>query len=67
LKYRKKLRFKVVNYVAAGTVLWIVDPEAKEVEVYAPGKQAKLFRKNDTLDGGDVLPGFSLKVDPIFQ
>ncbi len=64
---QKKLRFKLANYMAAGTLLWIVDPEAKEVEVYAPGKAGKLFRIGDTLDGGDVLPGFSLKVDSIFQ
>jgi Uma2 family endonuclease len=59
------IRIKLVNYLNAGTVVWIVDPEKKQVEVYAPG-QAKKLGLDGTLDGGDVLPGFTLPVKEIF-
>jgi Uma2 family endonuclease len=59
------IRIKLVNYLNAGTVVWLVDPDKKQVEVYAPG-QAKKLGLNDTLDGGDVLPGFTLPVKAIF-
>ncbi|MCD4686215.1 MAG: Uma2 family endonuclease [Anaerolineae bacterium] len=59
-------RIKVINYVAAGTVVWLVDPEQKTVEVYTPGPRVITARLDDTLDGGAVLPGFSLAVREIF-
>jgi hypothetical protein len=44
--------------------VWYVDPERKEVDVYPKGnpKRKKTLGANDTLDGGDVLPGFTLPV-----
>lgn len=62
----KKVRTKIFNYTAAGTVVWVVDPEEKEVEVYIPGQPSKTLQLDDTLDGGDVLPGFMLSVKEIF-
>lgn len=59
------IRIKLVNYLRAGTVVWLVDPDKKEVEVYASG-QAKKLGLDGTLDGGDVLPGFTLPVKAIF-
>ena len=57
-----KMRLKVANYLAAGTTLWLVDPAAKTVEVYAPGQPARLLGQEDMLDGGTLLPGFSLPI-----
>lgn len=62
----KDIRFKVVNYLAAGTVVWVVDPEAQTVEVYTPNQPAQLLHITDTLTGGDFLPDFSLPVQTIF-
>ena len=62
----RKMTRKVVNYLAAGTLVWLVRPEEKQVEVYATGKPVKTLGINDTLDGGTVLPGFTLKVSEIF-
>jgi hypothetical protein len=36
------------------------------VEVYTPGAPARLLGLEDTLDGGAVLPGFTLPVRAIF-
>src|SRR5215475_10822900 len=62
----KKLLAKVANYLAAGTLVWIVYPEDREVEVYAPGKPVKKVSYDGTLTGGRVLPGFKLAVKDIF-
>ena len=40
--------------------------ESKEVEVYTPNQAVKVLDINSTLDGGDVLEGFSLAVRDIF-
>jgi len=57
---------KVVNYLAAGTVVWLVLPETREVEVYIPNKPKQTVGIDGVLDGGDVLPGFTLPVKDIF-
>jgi hypothetical protein len=43
-----------------------VRPVEQEVEVYAPGKPPEVKRIGDMLDGGDVLPGFTMAVKDIF-
>jgi Uma2 family endonuclease len=63
---QRNLFTKTVNYLAAGTLVWIVFPERKEVEVYTPGAALRVLGVADTLDGGDVLPGFTLAVKDIF-
>jgi Uma2 family endonuclease len=62
----RHLLWKLINYLRAGTTVWVVDPEEKLVEVYQPGPRVKTYNLNDTLDGGDVLPGFTLAVKDIF-
>ena len=62
----RRLRAKLLNYMAVGTLLWIVYPETQEVEIYAPGQPMKIVGIDGTLDGGDVLPGFKLAVKEIF-
>ncbi len=62
-----KMLRKIGNYLAAGTVLWLADPEQKTVDVYIPGQPRKTLRVGDFLEGGDVLPGFRLAVANIFS
>ena len=62
----KLLTIKVANYLAAGTLVWVVYPDEKEVAVYAPGQPARILTAEDELSGGDVLPGFALAVKDIF-
>lgn len=66
LPSQERLRFKIGNYLAAGTVVWAVFPESQTIEVYAPHKPPLRLGIDDTLDGGDVLPGFHLPVRAIF-
>lgn len=62
----ERLTIKLSNYLAAGVIVWIVRPEERYVEVHQPGAPARIFRDGDTLDGGDILPGFTLAVRAIF-
>lgn len=61
------LTTKLGNYLAAGTVVWIVRPERKLVEVHQPGQPVQTLRENDTLTGGAVLPGFKVELSKIFK
>ncbi len=62
-----KMLRKIGNYLAAGTVLWLVDPEQKTIDVYIPTQPRKTLRVGDFLEGGDVLPDFRLAVAKIFK
>ena len=58
---------KVRLYLDAGTsLLWVVEPRRRTVTVYAPDRPPRVLAEGDTLDGGDVLPGFSCKVSDLF-
>jgi Uma2 family endonuclease len=61
------LRIKIVNYLRADTTVWIIDPDTTTVEIYTPDKQTAKLSKDDTLSGGDVLPGFEILVSDIFD
>ena len=63
----RELREKAHYYLDNGTrLVWLVYPEKRLIEVYAKGKDVDILTENDMLDGGDVLPGFSLPVRDIF-
>lgn len=61
------LRIKIANYLAAGTIVWVFNRVARNVEVYAPGQPVRIVELDGILDGGDVLPGFRLAVKDIFR
>ena len=64
---RKDVQDKVTDYLNAGVrLVWVVNPKTRTVEVHVPdGKE--VLKEEDTLTGGDVLPGFSCKVADIFK
>lgn len=56
-----ELRAKMAGYVANGVRLaWLIDPEAKAVEIHRPGREVERLAAPKTLSGEDVLPGFTL-------
>ena len=58
---------KIQFYLLYGVQLvWVIDPATATIAVETPGKEARVLRSGDVLDGGDVLPGFSVAVDDIF-
>ena len=62
----KRLSTKIGNYIAAGTVVWVVYPEDREVVVFVPGHSTQTLSIDDIIEGGTVLPEFKLPVRDIF-
>lgn len=63
----QELYKKVREYLRAGTKqVWVFLPEDRSVGVFFPDGSEKLLHENDTIDGGDVLPGFSCRVGDFF-
>ncbi len=63
---QSNMRIKIVNYLRAGIVVWLVDPELRHLEVYVPGADPLVVTEAGTVDSGAVLPGFTLAVKEVF-
>jgi Uma2 family endonuclease len=51
---------KVADWLGAGTnLVWVIDPERSEARVYRRDGSLGVLGEHDSLDGEDVLPGFS--------
>lgn len=60
------IQLKVLQLLNAGSsMVWIVFPNTKTVVAHT-ASGATTFHENDTLSGGDVLPGFEIRVGEIF-
>ena len=58
---------KLREYFEAGTrLVWLIDPRARSVRVHEAPRRSILLGPDDTLDGGDVLPGFTLPLRELF-
>jgi Uma2 family endonuclease len=65
--YPKLLEEKISAYFAAGTALvWVLYPRTRSVTVHRPGEKPVALGSDAVLDGGDVLPGFSIRVGDLF-
>mgnify|MGYP001221545678 CR=1 FL=1 len=59
----KEMQRKRQEHFAAGAkLMWFVDPEKRTVEVFTSPKQSRVLTETDVLDGGDVLPGFTVSI-----
>ena len=64
---KKEIERKLREYFASGTRLaWVVRPKTRTVEVYTSATDKKVLRVRQSLDGGDVLPGFRLSLARLF-
>lgn len=64
----KEMTRKLGEYFGAGVrLVWYVEPERKEVEVYTSPRRCRTVGLDGTLDGGKVLPGFALPVAAVFD
>jgi Uma2 family endonuclease len=65
---RSKVREKIREYISKGVKLfWLVDPEAKTVTVYRGSLRGAEYDESETLDGGDILPGFTCPITDLFD
>jgi Uma2 family endonuclease len=59
---------KLIEYFAAGSKLvWYLDPSDRTVRVYTSPEDCTTLDESQTLDGGEVLPGFRLPIREWFE
>lgn len=64
----KSIQQKVEDYLAAGTrMIWLVYPDSKIVVEYQPRAQIRQYGIEDSLAGGEVLPGFAYALGRLFR
>lgn len=62
-----EVRDKALMWLEAGArLVWVVQPIGRAVTVYPAAGEPVTLGEDDILDGGDILPGFSLPVRAIF-
>jgi len=62
-----RLSSRMTRCVANGVRLaWLVQPRMRRVYVFRPGQGRQDLGSGDSLEGSDVLPGFTLPVDEVF-
>ena len=62
----KDIRKKIRQLLNAGTsLIWVVYPDMRIVDAHTTAG-ATTFEENDVLTGGDILPGFEVRVADIF-
>ena len=58
---------KLREYFAAGTrLVWYVDPKTRTVRAFTSPDSVITLNDDQTLDGGEVLPGFTLNLRELF-
>ncbi|MBA2511959.1 MAG: Uma2 family endonuclease [Actinomycetota bacterium] len=59
---------KVADWLAAGTrVILVVNPRARTAVVRLSEKVARILSEEEILDGGQVVPGWTLSVADVFR
>jgi Uma2 family endonuclease len=63
----REMTRKLQEYFDAGVrLVWFVDPRSRTVTVYTSPAKSRRVTEEQTLDGGKVLPGFSLPLRTLF-
>ena len=63
----REVRDKVVEWLDAGVrLVWVVDFRKRTITEYRSRREVRVLTEEDMLDGGDVVPGFSLPVREVF-
>lgn len=58
---------KIGDYLAAGArLVWVIDPSRRQVRVHRSLLQPSILEEMAILDGGEVLPGFVVRVAHLF-
>jgi Uma2 family endonuclease len=64
----EEMDLKLHDYFAAGAQLvWYIDPRQRTVNVYSAVEAMVTLAERDVLDGGEVLPGFTIELKPLFD
>jgi Uma2 family endonuclease len=62
-----EIQAKIQDYFRCGVrLVWVVYPMQAQVFVYDSPTRIAVAQRGDSLDGGEVLPGFRLPLDALF-
>ena len=62
-----EMRAKAAHYLEYGSAMvWLVDPEARSLELHLPDAAPQMLSGDDVIEGGEVLPGFRAAVGDFF-
>lgn len=62
------LRAKMREYIENGARLgWLIDPEARAVEIYRPGREPERIEQIDTIAGEGPVEGFTLDLRLVWE
>ena len=65
---KREMERKLRDYFTAGVrLVWLMYPQTQTVRVYTAVDQFDEFDAAQSLDGGDVLPGFALPIGQLFD
>ncbi|MFT4038323.1 MAG: Uma2 family endonuclease [Thermomicrobiales bacterium] len=65
---RSDARAKAAMYLDAGVPLvWLIDPRNRTATIYQQDAAPVTIGTEDSLDGGDILPGFSLPLSKFLK
>jgi len=48
-------------------MVWVLDADAEKLILYTPPNQIRVLTAQETMTGGDILPGFSCLVAEFFE
>jgi Uma2 family endonuclease len=64
---RREMERKLSDYFASGVrLVWFVYPISREIAVHTSPQDVTMLHVGDTLEGGAVMPGFSVPVAQLF-
>jgi Uma2 family endonuclease len=64
----EEIAAKIADWFEAGTrLVWVLYPFARTVHVFPTANQSQILSARDTLEGGELLPGFECAVEELFR
>jgi Uma2 family endonuclease len=58
---------KIADWLRFGVrMIWVSDAESRSISVYRPDQPLRVLTEQDTLEGEEIVPGFSLPVREVF-
>ena len=65
---QQEMANKLAEYFQAGTrLVWTIDPRTRSANIYTSPDEVAAIDENGFLAGGDVLPGFQVRLGEIFD
>ena len=62
------MNLKLDEYFEAGVrLVWYIDPRSRTARIYTSRQDSKTIDETGSFDGGEVLPGFQLRLGELFE